>query len=204
MNPKNDKFLTTSRDKTSRLWDLNTRKCLTIFQDSNHATFDNTGEVIASVTSETDRNSDKTVNFINLYNAEQLNDGPFKVFKVESGSSEVKQLKFTHDGEHICCVTNENSILITNAFDDKIYKKLTGDINEQSDYVFKVDISLDSKYLVSGSESGNVMIWNINTGDIVNTLQMHPSNANCVKFSPKHALLATTCTNLVLWHPTEY
>jgi hypothetical protein len=203
INPKNDKFLTTSRDKTSRLWDLGTRKCLCIFQDSNHATFDNTGDVIASVTSETDKNSDKTVNFINLYNAEQLNDGPFKVFKVESGG-EVRHIKFTPDGEYICCATNENTIQITNAWDDKVVKKLSGEINEQGDTTFKIDISQDSRYLMSGSESGDVLIWNINSGEIVNTLKNHPSNSTCVKFSPRYALLATSCTNLVLWIPTEF
>jgi WD40 repeat protein len=159
--------------------------------------------VIASVTSETDKNTYKTLNFLNLYNAEQLNDGPFKVFKVESGG-EIKYLKFTNDGEHICCATNENTILITNAWDDKVVKKLSGEINEQGDTTFKIDVSQDSKYIISGTESGDVLIWNINTGEIVNTLNMHPSNSVCVKFSPRYALLATACTNLVLWHPTEF
>jgi WD40 repeat protein len=176
---------------------------LCIFQDSNHATFDNTGDVIASVTSETDKNNDKTTNFINLYNAEQLNDGPFKIFKVES-VGEIRQLKFTADGEHICCVTNENTIIVTNAWDGKITNKLSGEINEQGDSLYKIDISQDSKYLMSGSEAGPIIIWNLITGEVVSSLQGHPSNSSCVKFSPRYALLASGCINLVLWTPIEF
>lgn len=42
INPFNDLFMSTSNDKTSRLWDLNKKKCLCIFQDSQCAVFDNT------------------------------------------------------------------------------------------------------------------------------------------------------------------
>jgi WD40 repeat protein len=87
MNPVDDTFLTTSRDKTSRLWDLSKRNCLCIFQDSNYATFDDSGKVIASVTSESDKSSDKIINYINLYASDSVLKGPFKVFKIENAIS---------------------------------------------------------------------------------------------------------------------
>jgi len=79
INPLNDLFLTSSSDNTSRLWDLTKRECICIFQDSNHAVFDNTGKVIASVTFETDKNTDKITNYINLYAVDTVTKGPFKV-----------------------------------------------------------------------------------------------------------------------------
>jgi len=42
INPFNDLFISISNDKTSRLWDLNLKKCLCIFQDNQCAVFDNT------------------------------------------------------------------------------------------------------------------------------------------------------------------
>lgn len=201
LNPVNDLFLTTSRDKTSRLWDLAKRSCICIFQDSNFSTFDDTGKVIASVSSESDKNSDKIINYINLYNAESVDDGPFKVFKIDSISSEIKQLKFSNDGSIIVCTTIDNIILILDAWEGEVKNKLTGDINE-GDTFLKADISADSNYVAIGSESGDVLIWNVNTGNLVTTLECHPLTSLCVKFSGKHSLLATACINLVLWHPS--
>lgn len=201
MNPVNDLFLTTSRDKTSRLWDLAKRSCISIFQNSNFACFDDTGMVIASVTAEPDKNSDKIINYINLYEAANVMTGPFKVFKCDKVTSEFKQLKFTNDGKLIICTTIDNVIEIIDAFDGKSVGKLSGDINE-SDVFLKADISADSKYVAIGSESGDVIIWNLTDMEKVCVLECHPQTSLCVKFSPKHTLLATACMNLVLWHPS--
>lgn len=200
MNPVNDLFLTTSRDKTSRLWDLSQRICTCIFQDSNHACFDNSGKVIASVTSETEKSSEKIINYVNLYSAEDVLKGPFKVFKITEGS-EIKQLKFSVDGSYIVCATIDNLVLVLDAYEGDLKNKLTGEINE-SDLCFKIDISDDSRYVVSGTESGNVLIWNLENGAIVANLECHPTSSNCVKFSHKQAMLATGCTNLAVWHPS--
>ena len=64
MNPFNDLFLSTSNDRTSRLWDLNKKKCLCIFQDSQCAAFDNTGKVLASVTFNMNKETERYENFI--------------------------------------------------------------------------------------------------------------------------------------------
>lgn len=198
INPINDLFLTTSRDKTSRLWDLSKRQCACIFQDSNFATFDDTGKVVASVSFE----SDKQANFINLYAVESILKGPFKVFKVDL-NFEIKQIRFTDDGTLIVCNTSENTIVICDAYEGNQKHKISGvEINE-SDNCYKTSISADSKYLSSGTESGNVLIWNILNNKLLCTLECHPQTSMCVKWSPKHALLATACTNLVLWHPNK-
>jgi WD40 repeat protein len=200
MNPINDKFLTTSRDKTSRLWDLGKKSCDCIIQESNFATFDDTGKVIASVSYESNEKSMKSqVNFINLYETEWISKGHFKIFKLEE--PEIKQLKFTPDGQHLICTTSDNLILVLDAYEGHIIHRLTGEISENDIYL-KIDISADSQYVASGTESGNVIIWSINTGKEVTTLECHPQTTNCVKFSPKYSILATACSNMVLWHPS--
>jgi len=201
INPQNDLFLTTSRDKTSRLWNLEKRTCVCIFQDSNFATFDDSGKVIASVTSENEKYQDKTINYINLFEADEVLKSPFKVFKIDSISSEIKQLKFSNDGNFIICTTVDNLLLVVDAYDGTVIRKLTGEINE-SDVVLKADVSADSKYVAIGTESGNIIIWNISTGNIVANLESHPQTVGCVKFSPRHTLLASACSNLILWHPS--
>lgn len=202
MNPLNDFFLSTSRDKSTRLWDLNKRECLCIIQDSNCATFDNSGKILASVTSETNKITETTKNFINLYslqNNDYLN-GPFKVFKIE-GKEEINQIKFSPDGSMILCSMNDNKIYIIDSFEGAEKKVLQGDINS-TETIIKFDISADSRYVASGSEDGNILIWNIRTGELVQSLEAHPNMSYCVKFSPVHTLLASSCTNLILWHPS--
>jgi WD40 repeat protein len=204
MNPQDDKFLTTSRDKTSRLWDLANRKCLCIFQDSNYATFDDTGKVIASVTSDS-KSSDRILNFINLYETENVLKGPFKVFKIDKIDNflgEIKALKFTNDGMYIVGTTNDNLVLVIDAYDGNVVYKLSGEINE-NDIFLKADVSADSKYVAIGTEGGSVLIWSLDTGNLVTTLESHPMTSWCVKFSPRHTLLASSCTNLILWHPSD-
>ena len=198
MNPVNDTFLTTSRDKTSRLWDLNKRTCLCIFQDSNFATFDSTGDVIFSVASET--KNGKSNNYVNLYSMENYLKGPFKVFNVEN-AGEIKQLKISNNGLYLCCVTNENSILVLNSFSGAVIRKLTGDISE-GDFIPKIDISGDSEYVASGSESGNILIWSMAKEEPIAVLSAHPFPSNCVKFSPRHCILVSSCTNYIIWHPS--
>ena len=123
MNPFNDLFLSTSNDKTSRLWDLNKKKCLCIFQDSQCANFDNTGKVLASVTYKLDKETERYENFINLYNIEKPetineNNPPFDVFSIKS-SGFIKKIKFTNNGDYLIAIT-DNYLFIIDAITGKI------------------------------------------------------------------------------------
>lgn len=127
------------------------------------------------------------------------------MFKLES--PEIKYLKFSNNGLYLLGTTSE-MILIIDSFTGEILGKLFGDISE-GDVAFKADFSPDSKYVASGSESGKILIWNVEKinlslnperkSNVLISLDAHPQTANCVKFSPKHALLASACTNLLLW-----
>lgn len=104
--------------------------------------------------------------------------------------------------------TNSEYITIFDSFTGDILGKLFGDISE-GDMAFKAEFTPDSRYVISGSESGKILIWNIekerlasNTdkkNNILVALDAHPQTANYVKFSPKHLVLATACSNLLLW-----
>lgn len=197
MNPRNDLFLTTSRDKTSRIWDLATKKCLYIFQESNYACFDNTGSVIASVAANINI-YDKTKNFINLYSVDDIANESFKTFKIED--AEIKHFKFSSNSLWLICSTNENTIIIVDSFEGNIKLKLNGDIGE-GDILIKSDISPDSRYVISGTEYGNIIIWSVENGNIVTNLNCHPKTSSCVKFNPRYCLIASACENLVIWQP---
>ena len=197
INPFNDLFISTSNDKTSRLWDLNLKKCVCIFQDSQCAVFDNTGKVLASVTYSMDKETERYENFINLYNIEdQANmDKPFDVFSIKS-SGFIKKIKFSNNGDYLIAIT-DNYLFIIDAVGGKIIHEM-----EINDEINTVDISPASKYVALACASGNVLIYSIE-GKLIKTFEFHTKNCECVAFNPKYAIMATADTNLVFWIPDK-
>lgn len=84
---------------------------------------------------------------------------------------------------------------------------IQADISENNDKLYKIDISPDSKYLISGSENGSVYIWNlqesIENNHLVCSLECHNNSSNCVKFNPKLGTFASSCSVLALWQPSQ-
>ena len=199
INPFNDLFISTSNDKTSRLWDLNLKKCLCIFQDSQCAVFDNTGNVLASVTYSMDKETERYENFINLYNIENpenINDGkPFDVFSIKSNGF-IKKIKFSNNGDYLIAIT-DNFLFIIDAVQGKINHDM-----EINDEINTVDITPDSKYIALACASGNVLIYS-DKGELIKTLEFHTKNCECVTFNPRYAIMATADTNLVFWIPDD-
>ena len=199
INPFNDLFISTSNDKTSRLWDLNQKKCLCIFQDSQCAVFDNTGKVLASVTYSMNKETERYENFINLYNIENpenINeDKPFDVFSIKSNGY-IKQIKFSNNGDYLIAIT-DNFLFIIDAVEGKIIQEM-----EINDEINTVDITPDSKYVGLACASGNVLIYS-DKGKLIKTLEFHTKNCECVTFNPRYAIMATADTNLVFWIPSE-
>lgn len=199
INPFNDLFISTSNDKTSRLWDLNLKKCLCIYQDSQCAVFDNTGNVLASVTYSMDKETERYENFINLYNIEKpenINEGkPFDVFSIKSNGF-IKKMKFSNNGDYLIAIT-DYFLFIIDAVGGKILHE-----KEINDEINTVDITPDSRYVALACASGNVLIYS-DKGELIKTLEFHTKNCECVTFNPKYAIMATADTNLVFWIPDE-
>ena len=200
MNPFSDLFLSTSNDKTSRLWDLNKKKCLCIFQDSQCAIFDNTGKVLASVTFSLDKETERYENFINLYNIEKpdnINETnkPFDVFSIKS-SGFIKKMKFTNNGDYLIAVT-DYYLFIIDAVGGKIIHEM-----EINDEINTFDITPDGKYIALACTSGNVLIYSVE-GKYIKTFEFHTKNCECLTFNPRYFIMATADTNLVFWIPDE-
>ena len=197
INPYNDLFISTSNDKTSRLWDLNEKKCLYIFQDSQCAVFDTSGKVLASVTYTMNKETEVYENFINLYNVIELqenkNDKPFDVFSIKANGY-IKQMKFTYDEKYLIAII-DNYLFIIDALEGKIIHKI-----EINDEINTFDVTTDSKYIALACASGNIIIYSIE-GKLIKTFEFHIKNCECVVFNPKYAIMASADNNLVFWIP---
>lgn len=76
------------------------------------------------------------------------------------------------------------------------------DFSNDSNSSFEVSYTPDEEYIISGSDDGNIYIWEIETGKKVATLPGHGGKVGCVKFNPRYLMMASSCTNLAFWIPT--
>ena len=143
-----------------------------------------------------------TTDGVSLYDPRNHGKGPFKSFDHTLGkSAEITGLKFSPNGRQIM-VTTTNQIHLYDAFTGvKSSLTLGGHVN-RTGVALEASFSPDSQYIFSGSTDGRVHVWNAFRGYKVCVLDAEtPEAIRCVKFSPKHMLLATGCSVLSFWLP---
>lgn len=187
-------FISSSLDKTVRLWDLRTdgvqSKILTC--GSPLSCFDPEGLVI--VVAE-DSQSIKLYDRRNLMTPLIIAPDTFK------SDYNWTSLTFSPDGGTILLSTDGSLMTLIDAFSLESKHDLTGYPNNSSLRI-QGDFSLDSKYVLCGSSDGHIHIWSTSTGTKLCLLAGdHQTSVQCVKHNPRYCMMATACTNLEFWLP---
>lgn len=65
----------------------------------------------------------------------------------------------------------------------------------------KLYYSPDGNYVLSGSEDGNIHIWETFSGEKICVLKGHTSTVGVVQWNPKMMMIASGCTILAFWIP---
>ena len=135
---------------------------------------------------------------MHLFNTENYEERPFSIFPIDDQewNAEVKQMKFSPDGQFILLGTTENIIVLIDSFEGKLKHKFTGNFNEPSTgSILEAGFSPDSRYLITGSEAAKqkIMVWNIESGNEVRLLDFHPTTVAAVKFSHVYCMLISAC-----------
>lgn len=197
MSPLDDMFLSGSLDKTIRLWDLRMQSCQGLMHVPSRpvASFDPEGLIFAAGINS---------NTIKLYDLRSFDKGPFTSFKldIEQSKSEWMRLKFSPDGKLILLTSDGTALLLVDSYTGAVVHTLTGHEN-----ISKVDLdasfSADSRYVFSGSTDGHIVVWSVESGQIVARLASgHSPLIERVLFNPRYYMLATACTTLNLWIPS--
>eukprot|EP01017_Pseudomicrothorax_dubius_P012271 TRINITY_DN1492_c0_g1_i7.p1 TRINITY_DN1492_c0_g1~~TRINITY_DN1492_c0_g1_i7.p1 ORF type:complete len:343 (+),score=73.06 TRINITY_DN1492_c0_g1_i7:110-1138(+) len=206
MNPCEDNFLSSSRDQTVKLWSLSCEDQepdgildLTPKKTTAVVSFDPKGVVFAVAYIEGSSTSGP-INRLRLYDLKKYSDGSFLSNNFEC--PEIRVLKFSGDGNHLLMGTSEDCLLLVDAYDLNLKKRISGFAND-SGLRLEACFTPDSKFLISGSENGVVHIWDVE-GNEVQKLEGHPKAVTNVRFNPKYILMATACTNIILWMPKEW
>ncbi|KAH3765470.1 Wdr82 protein [Pelomyxa schiedti] len=193
MSPSNDTFLSGSVDKTVRMWDLRTPLCQGLLRSTGPpaVAYDPDGLVFAVSYS----------NAMRLYDPRSFDNGPFATFIIEGPRFESSHIKFSPDGKNLLLATNEKLVVVLDAFNGDQRHTFTNLTNNYS-IIQEASWSPDSQYILAGSSDGTIHVWSVITGNEVAVWEGHPGPVSVVKWSPRASLVASGCTNLVLWLPT--
>jgi len=198
LNPLDDQFISGAVDDTVRLWDVRSPNCVGSLSITGRpvVAFDPKGLIFAvGLESKT----------LKLYDTSGFDKGPFSTFVIEDRDRrnvEWASLKFSNDGDNILITTRQEVIYVVDAFSGQVKKQLTGHVNTSG---LKIEASFtpDAQFVVSGSQDGNVHIWNTETGQSICVLEGHPSPVTSVKFNPHFMTMVSACHQLAFWLPAD-
>lgn len=180
-----NKCITGSRDRTIRVWDLKTYKCIKVYGGPNHRPTINTPlpmeERSERVISHPSVNGTKTGN---------------KIYHVPADY---------HDAS-ILCLQYDHEIMVTGSSD---YTCIVWDITGE-EYVPMyrlrgheagvLDVCLDDKYIISCSKDAMIKVWDRKTGVCIRTLKGHRGPVNAVQLRGNLLVSASGDGMAKLWN----
>lgn len=165
-------------DKTTRLWDVATRKERTTLHgnpgDVRSVAFSPNGNMLASV-----RDNDKTVTIWDVATGKER-----AILQGHSGG--VRSVAFSPDGNTLASGSEDKTVKLWDVTTHK--ERLT--LQEHPGEVWSVAFSPDGTILASGSDK-TVKLWDVAAGKERATLQGHHWNVWRVAFSPDGKTLAS-------------
>ncbi|GKY97272.1 hypothetical protein MPSEU_000685600 [Mayamaea pseudoterrestris] len=222
MSPCDDTFLTSSVDRTVRLWNLQQAGGIAELKLPSEtakgplACFDATGLVFAvgALT------ADLKGHYVHLYDARNYGAGAFAEFKLQqqdveqamqaqtgvasssgsSGSSlgELHSLSFNTSGSQILLGGEHGQTLVLDGFEGTI-QKVFSPANRTSDGFLASCFSSDDKTLLQANDAGGILCWDLEHGSLLQTLEGHSSRVNCISSNPRYSQIASSCTQTCLW-----
>ena len=222
MCPADDSFLTSSLDRTVRLWTASQAGCLSELKlpeqtiESPLVAFDYTGLVFAVTAA---INGETKGYYLHLYDARNHEAGAFTELKIleqdletailshmnvpadrakELSRSTWKSIKFNVAGDRILIGTKNGMSIILDGFTGAIQRIIVGqnptELNAVSCF------TADDETLLLGNLDGTISCWNIQTGAIIKILTGHVGPVSCLAANPSHNQIASACSQTAIWN----
>ncbi len=156
----NRRVISGSNDKTVRVWDVESGKCLSILK--GHTNYVGGVAVTADGRRIVSSSRDNTMR---VWDAEY---GKCLVI-LEGHTDTVKGVAVTADGRRIVSGSYDETVRVWDAESGKCLATLEG----HTDYVWGVAVTADGRRAVSGSNDKTVRVWDVESGKCLATLEGH-------------------------------
>uniref|UniRef100_UPI0016896B77 WD40 repeat domain-containing protein n=2 Tax=unclassified Calothrix TaxID=2619626 RepID=UPI0016896B77 len=187
-SPDSKTVASASRDKTVKLWDLNTgREIQTLkghTQVVNSVSFSPDGKTVASASNDTtvklwDVNSGREIQTFNGH------------------TNFVNSVSFNPDGKTVASASWDNTVKLWDVNSGREIQTLSG----HTQVVNSVSFSPDGKTVASASWDNTVKLWDVNSGREIQTLNGHTNTVESISFSPDGKTLASASKDntVILW-----
>ncbi|OAL52813.1 F-box/WD repeat-containing protein-like protein lin-23 [Pyrenochaeta sp. DS3sAY3a] len=179
------KAITGSRDRTIRVWDLNTYQCIKVYGGPNHRPSANTPPPM-------DERPERVISYASLNGTRVGND----IYHVPSDY---------HDAS-ILCLQYDDEIMVTGSSDYTcIVWDITGDefvpmYRLRGHEAGVLDVCLDKQYIISCSKDAMIKVWDRKTGNCVRTLKGHRGPVNAVQLRGNALVSASGDGVAKLWN----
>jgi COMPASS component SWD2 len=186
VSPVDDFFISGSLDEAIRVWDIRQPTCVgyVAIRGRPCVAIDPEGLVFAIGIAPK----------IRLYDVKSYEKGPFAVYtlseeKEMADDSNWCGLTFSNDGRYLLVSTRSASIYLLDAFHGTMLRVFSGHVNN-AQLNLRATFTLDSQFVLCGSQNGDICIWETETGYPLTSLKGHPNCCHVVQF------------NLGFWIPT--
>jgi WD40 repeat-containing protein SMU1 len=198
LSKDDSQILSSSLDGTIQVFGIKSGKMLrqfkghTSYVTNAHYTRDNKLIVSSS--------SDGTIKVWDSTSAQCLKT--FKPGKIESELDIHSLLPLPHLGQHQFIVSNKSNIIYLMNLEGETIKTFTTDQKEKSDFV-TARLSPKANFLFAITEDCKMYVFNMNTGEQVQTLQVHEKEVIGLDHHPFRNLLLSFSTDgsLKVWKP---
>lgn len=181
-SPNNSLVVTTSKDKTVRIWQATDGKELFILKGHQ--------DIVTSASFSPDSKYLVTSSLDKTACLWDTNSG--NLIKTFNGHSDgVLKAIFSPDGKQIVTISYDSSAKIW----DSVTGNLINDLTGHRGAIYSVCYSLDGKTIATASVDKTINVWDSLTGKLKNTLNGHKSGIIAIAFSPDNEFLISASSD---------
>ncbi|KAM0750605.1 WD40 repeat-like protein [Meredithblackwellia eburnea MCA 4105] len=180
-NPRGDLVASGGMDETVRVWDVQKGKCMRVLPAHSEPVtavqFNRDGTIIASGSWD---------GYIRLWDTAT---GQCLKTLVDDDNTPVSNVFFTPNSRFVFASTLDSTIRLWDYQNDKTLKTYTGHVNRK--YCIPASLTADGRYLVTGSEDNKFLMWDVQTRQVIQSLDSHKDVVMAVACHPQLGVIAS-------------
>jgi WD40 repeat protein/serine/threonine protein kinase len=158
---------------------------------------------------EANRTGSPTLQTLNTLSSAAYTPGTRRIF--EGHNSRVTSVQYLPDGLRALSGAQANNLILWNVATNEIIRTFPPDdtttdvVEGHRDWIWDLALSPDGTRAMSASSDNTLILWNVETGELIHQFTGHTSRVRCVAFSPDgtKAISGSEDMNLIQWDVDE-